>query len=584
MMTFRALAACVERPSIVRLLQYQVVLALTAAIEAVNVILVASLVSYLLTGEMNLALLRAAEIMVQMGLVSESSRVTVEFVVYVALANVASAMLGILNIFVLSHLAADAGRRLANKILHVFLCASSNGILNIGPNSVTKLLTLEAARITDYIFQNIAQINARLYTAIVIGGLLIYVSASAFFISAMLFFVTYLVLTLIVRRRLGAFGTSISAINTNRIKLIEEMTTGYKEIKSLSAEGYFETSLSREHAGYARLYRNLNLIYNTPRFAIELIVYICLTVLTAYSISSVTQETAIDLSQFLPIFGLAALKLLPIFQQLYSGYAQARAHSPAAMVISEFFDQFGGSSSHAEQVAIAARRKELLPLSRFDDTLDEVAFDALSFRYNDVDQGFSFSFRLKKGVINFIVGSSGAGKTTLLEILSDLRAAEAGTLVVGDDSFDLARTSLQTACSYSTQRSFVVEGTVRENLTLSRQVTEEAIARAVEQAQLSEFLETLPDGLQTRIGAGIRELSVGQAQRLGLARHLATSRRILILDEPTSNLDQKTADSVFDALREIAKTIFVVCVTHDTDRITPEDHVIRVSSGQTITY
>lgn len=584
MMTFRALAACVERPSIVSLLQYQVVLALTAAIEAVNVILIASLVSYLLTGEMSLALLRAAEIMAQMGLVSESSRITVEFLVYVALANVATAILCILNIFVLSHLAADAGRRLANKILHVFLRASSNGILNIGPNSVTKLLTLEAARITDYIFQNIAQINARLYTAIVIGGLLIYTSASAFFLSAALFFVTYLLLTLIVRRRLGAFGTSISAINANRIKLIEEMTTGYKEIKSLSAEGYFETSLSREHAGYARLYRNLNLIYNTPRFVIELIVYICLSVLTAYSISSVTEKTAINLSQFLPIFGLAALKLLPILQQLYSGYAQARAHSPAAMVISEFFDQFGGSNLHAEQVAIAARRKEPLPLSRFDDTLGEVTFDAMSFSYNDKDQGFSFSFLLKKSVINFIVGPSGAGKTTLLEILSDLRAADAGTLFVGDDSFDLARTSLQTACSYNTQRSFVVEGTVRENLTLSRPVTEEAIARAVEQAQLSEFLETLPDGLQTRIGAGIRELSVGQAQRLGLARHLATSRRILILDEPTSNLDQKTADSVFDALREIAKTIFVVCVTHDTDRITPEDHVIRVSSGQTITH
>lgn len=583
MIAFRALAACVERSSVIRLLRYQVVLAITAAIEAVNVILVASLVSYLLTGEMNLALLRAAEIMAQMGLVNEPSRVTVEFVVYVALANVASAMLGILNIFVLSHLAADAGRRLANKILHAFLEASSSGILNIGPNSVTKLLTLEAARVTDYIFQNIAQINARLYTAIVIGALLIYTSASAFFISAVLFFVTYLALTLMVRRRLGAFGTGLSAINANRIKLIEEMTTGYKEIKSLSAERYFENRLSREHEGYARLYRNLNLIYNTPRFVIELIVYICLMVLTAYSISSATQETTIILTQFLPIFGLAALKLLPILQQLYSGYAQARAHFPAVMVISEFLDQFARSSSPVEKAAVSARPKDPLPLSRFKNTLGKVTFENLSFRYSDKDEGFSFSFFLKKGVINFIVGPSGAGKTTLLEVLSDLRAAEAGTLVVGEESFDLARTSLRTACSYSTQRSFVVEGTVRENLTLNRPVTEEAIARAVEQAQLSDFLDTLPDRLQTCIGVGVRELSVGQAQRLGLARHLATSRRILILDEPTSNLDKITADSVFASLREIAKSVFVVCVTHDTNRITPKDHVIRVFSGHTIT-
>lgn len=584
MITFRAIAACVEKPTVVRLLQYQVVLAITATIEALNVILVASLVSYLLTGEMNLALSRAAEFLALIGLVSDPSRLTVEFIFYIILANILAASLGVLNIFVLSHLAAGAGQRLANKILHVFLSASSNGILNIGPNSVTKLLTLETARVTDYIFQNVAQINARLYTALVIGGLLIFTSAAAFFISSALFLITYLILTLIVRRRLGAFGTSISRINANRIKLIDEMTTGYKEIKSLSAEDYFDKRLSREHAGYARLYRNLNLIYNTPRFAIELIVFICLALLTAYSITIANQDTTVNLSQFLPIFGLAALKLLPIFQQLYSGYAQARAHSPAAVTISDFFDQFGGNDLTIAQNAVLSRQKAPLPLGYFEETLDKITFEGLSFRYNDETEAFSFSFDLKRGAINFIVGPSGAGKTTLLEVLSDLRTAESGSLLIGNEAFDLARTSLQTASSYSTQRSFVVEGTVEENLTLSRSVTEEEIAHALDQAQLREFLGTLPAGLQTKIGAGVRELSVGQAQRLGLARHLATSKRILILDEPTSNLDQKTADSVFLSLREIAKTVFVVCVTHDTDRITPQDHVIRVSDGRSIAH
>lgn len=577
MSTLRAVSACVENATIRRLLQYQVVLAITAAIEAINVVLVASLVSYLLTGEMNIALSQAAEILNRLGLISDPTRLTVEFVIYVALANILSAILGIVNIFVLSHLAADAGRRLANRILKVFLNATSNGLLSIGPSTVTKLLTLEANRVTDYIFQNFAQVNARIYTALVIGGLLIYTSASAFFISVALFLLTYLILMLIVRRRLGTFGTSISQINAKRLKLLEEMTTGYKEIKSLSAEGYFDSSLSREHANYARLYRNLNLIYNTPRFVIELIIFICLMALTAYSITASPKDATDNMSEFLPIFGLAALKLLPIFQQIYSGYAQARAHSPAAKVISDFFAQFSLSSEKSETLL----EKSPLPLNRFNEKLNSIAFEALNFSYNGQGDGFSFSFHLKKEAINFIVGPSGAGKTTLLEILSDLRAVDSGQLVIGNESFDLAKTSLRTACSYSAQRPFVVEGTVEENLTLGRIVTQEAVTQAVDAAHLRDFLKTLPDELNTMIGAGIRELSVGQLQRLGLARHLAAGRHILILDEPTSNLDQKTGDAVFASLREIAKEVFVVCVTHDTDRITPDDHVIRISAGKT---
>ena len=189
--------------------------------------------------------------------------------------------------------------------------------------------------------------------------------------------------------------------------------------------------------------------------------------------------------------------------------------------------------------------------------------------------------RIKRGALHFIVGPSGAGKTTLLEILSDLRAVDSGQLAIGKETFDLATTSMRTVCSYSAQRPFVVEGTVEENLTLGREVTQEAITQAVDAAHLRDFLETLPNELKTKIGSGIRELSVGQLQRLGLARHLAAGRKILILDEPTSNLDQKTGDAVFASLRKIASEVFVVCVTHDTDRITNVDHVIRISAGKT---
>lgn len=574
MSILKSVLACVEQGTINKLVRYQVVLAVTAVIEAVNIILVASLVSFLLTGEMSFALTRAAGIMASFGLITDPTVVTVGLISYIAGANVLMSLLGILNIFVLSHIAADAGRRLSDKVLGVFLSASSNDVLKDGPNSVSKLLTLEAARVTDHIFQNVAQINARIYTGFVVCLVLLVSSASAFMISATLFIITYLILMLIVRRRLGTFGSTISRINENRIKLIEEMTTGYKEIKSLSAGSLFYENISREHEGYARMYRNLNLIYNTPRFVIELIVFLCLTFLTAYSISSNTQGSGMAISQFLPIFGLAALKLLPIFQQLYSGYAQARAHVSAAVVISSYFDKF-------KEGAVSSAAKSTLPNNAISNVVDEVEFKSLSFKYGSDDPRFTFDFSLKKGAINFIIGPSGAGKTTLLEIISDLRSADAGTVNMGDDKFDLTRTSLQTACSYNTQRSFVLAGTVLENLTLGRFVSPEEINRVIRQAQLQDLIDTLPKGLDTQIGVGVRELSVGQTQRLGLARHLIAQKSVLILDEPTSNLDQTTADSVFFFLREISQTVFVVCVTHDTERIGVDDHVIHIAARET---
>lgn len=578
---FNAVLACVERASLYALLRYQIVLALTAIIEAVNVLLVASLVSYLLIGEMNVALLAMIDLMDSVGLINKTSGLTVELIVYIMVTIGLSAVLAILNIFVLSHIAADAGRRLANKILQTFLQTSPNEVLSEGPNSVSKLLMLETQRVTDHIFQNVAQMNARIYAALVLCGLLLYTSASAFLVSATVFLFAYLGLMLIVRRNLSALGKSISTTNAERVQVIEEMTSGYKEIKSLSVERYFDVRLAKAHLNYALAYRNLNLIYNAPRFVIEMIIFGCLAFLTAINISVAAINSSIDISQFLPVFGLAALKLLPIFQQIYSGIAQIKAHIPAAVAISDYLQKSPEKHYFISQNSDQVSQQTEIQNTQLFNGIEDIYFEGLSFRYGNTGDNFLFNFQLKKGSINFIMGPSGSGKTTLLEILSDLRSPNAGKFKIGSTSFDLSETSLRKVCSYSTQRSLFLACTVKENLTLGRDILECEIDRALKASQFSDFAASLPNGLHTPIGMGIRELSVGQLQRLGLARHLLSKPEILILDEPTSNLDQDTATSIFAALREIAKTNFVVCVTHDVQLIQANDNIINIQDGRT---
>jgi ATP-binding cassette subfamily C protein len=180
--------------------------------------------------------------------------------------------------------------------------------------------------------------------------------------------------------------------------------------------------------------------------------------------------------------------------------------------------------------------------------------------------------------LTLIVGPSGSGKTTLLDLIVGLLAPDRGRILL--DGVPLPEVDLRSwrrQIGYVPQESVMVDESVAHNLTLGEEVPEERIREALRQADALQFVEAMPEGLQTRVGQGGSRLSGGQRQRLAIARALIHQPRLLILDEATSNLDPEAQEAIVETVSHLKSQVAVLAVAHQEKLVRVADQVLRLA-------
>jgi ABC-type transport system involved in cytochrome bd biosynthesis fused ATPase/permease subunit len=216
----------------------------------------------------------------------------------------------------------------------------------------------------------------------------------------------------------------------------------------------------------------------------------------------------------------------------------------------------------------------------------DVLFETASLRY---DTGLpraldGVSLRLPAGGRLAVTGSSGAGKSSLVTALLRYWPLESGTLALGGtDVTVLAQRDTRAACALADQRAQLFAGTLRSNLTLGRpDAGDDDIDRALEAAQLRDWVATLPHGLDTPVGQDGVALSGGERRRVAVARALLAAGPVLVLDEPTSGLDPELADHLLDAVFESAGERSVLLVTHRAGEAARCDTTLALEAGRVL--
>ena len=206
-----------------------------------------------------------------------------------------------------------------------------------------------------------------------------------------------------------------------------------------------------------------------------------------------------------------------------------------------------------------------------------VYLDNISFSYENHIVIKNLSLKAKSGEHIGIVGNSGCGKSTLLKILAGLYRPDCGTAVIaGEHSSE----EIRKQAALVMQNNGLFPMSIRDNITCGHPISEESVWAACQNASLTKWIESLPDGLDTNVGERGNQVSGGQAQRIQIARALCKDAPVILLDEPVSALDQDTGHSVLDALHKLTDGRTVIHVTHHQETLDDSYTIYRMDGGK----
>ena len=195
------------------------------------------------------------------------------------------------------------------------------------------------------------------------------------------------------------------------------------------------------------------------------------------------------------------------------------------------------------------------------------------------------NLEISHGEFVAIVGSSGAGKSTLADLILGLLKPDQGEVLISDHQPQDAIREWSGAIAYVPQDVLIVNGTIRENIALGYprdSISQEHIERSIEVSQLDDFVLSLPEGIESRVGERGAKLSGGQRQRLGIARALYSNPKLIILDEATSALDGKTEADLSAAINRLKREVTVVMIAHRLSTVRDADKILYLDQGKAL--
>jgi len=213
-----------------------------------------------------------------------------------------------------------------------------------------------------------------------------------------------------------------------------------------------------------------------------------------------------------------------------------------------------------------------------------IQFENVTFKYGKIEILKNISFIAEKGKVTAIVGASGAGKTTLLGLIERFYNINQGVIYLGDkDLRDIEISLLRSQIAYVSQETSLFDDTINNNILFGDQKADfDKVKKAAKNAAAHDFIQSLPDGYETKIGTGGNLLSGGQRQRIAIARAFLRDAPILLLDEATSSLDSESESKVQHAMDKLSKGRTTIVVAHRLSTVRKADKIIVLDNGKIV--
>lgn len=482
-----------------------------------------------------------------------------DFIFYVGLTIllflVISASFSILTFKLLANFGSSLGVEISDRLYQFYL--NQNWLFHASDSSarLTKQVSVEASRLANSVIQPLLQMSARIALALLISiGIIAYDPIVAL-VGIIIFLGFYVLIYLLVRVRLQKNGKTISDINTKRFRLMNEGYGGVKDIILLGVKSEYIVNFKKTGVPFARANAENMILGFLPRYIMELIAFGSMILLILFMVKTDEQGLQ-DIFPVIALYALAAFKLLPALQQSYHYLTIIKGNISAFYAIKgDLINSF--NNEHEKEIT----DNIIIPRN-------SISLSDVSFTYPGKSEPAlnNLSIEIKANQSIGIVGSSGSGKSTSIDVLLGLIQPDSGYLKVDGVGIDKSNVrAWQNCIGFVPQSIFLSEGSIIENIAfgISREKIDEGrVKDVVKQAHLTSLIESLPDGLQSKVGERGVQLSGGQRQRIGIARALYNQSSVLVFDEATSALDGITENVIMEAIREFQGNKTIILIAH----------------------
>ena len=378
----------------------------------------------------------------------------------------------------------------------------------------------------------------------------------------------------------------ISQYNDGKMhQAINQALGAVKDIKILHREEYFVDAFTDCGAKKYRAVRNNEVLGQAPKFLIETVCIGAILLVLVYKLYS-----GQDLSDMIPqlaAFAMAAFKLLPSVGKIDNYLNLIIFLKPSVDLvyndIKDTEDMFT-ATSHSE-AGLSGKDADFADL----DLSNSITIENVSYRYpgteKDVIKNASFSIKLGTSV--GLIGPTGSGKSTIADVILGILTPTGGRVCYKGMNVHENPLAWSKKLAYIPQSIFLADETIRNNVAFGikdDEISEDMVWQALKEAQLSDFVKSLPEGLDTMVGERGVRLSGGQRQRIGIARALYGDPEILVLDEATSALDAETESAVMEAIDSLQGRKTLILIAHRLSTIENCQRVFKVEGGNITDY
>ena len=396
-----------------------------------------------------------------------------------------------------------------------------------------------------------------IFTLLIVSALFIFNFQILFFL-LIYSLIIYLLYKIIIKNKIFNWGNERQVLQADITKDFMESFGAIKELIVYNKTDLFKDKIKSLINNKVNLDTKFATVNEIPKYFLELLSLLGFSIIltSLYLIGIEKNELLITLI----FFGALIFKALPSFSRIITSFQQIGFSYPANKLVNDEINRKNDVDLFYDEEIIFN---------------ESIKFKNLSFSFEENKILNNFSIEIKKGERALIIGKSGKGKSTLIDIIAGFYNNYQGDFLI--DGVPLKSIiNWRKKIGYLSQSFFILDDSIKNNIILNDESNEDRLIEIIKICQLTELISSKKEGLNTVIGERGSLLSGGEKQRIGLARALYRNPEILILDEPTSSLDDNTAENFIESVLKLDKNYTIIMVTHNSKFQSLFERIIKI--------